>query len=776
MINWFKNSTPSVIGLSISLSVSFLIFWLLSFEFSFDVIHENRDRIFRISMAIKTSDSEDTYATTGAMLGAELMEKYPTVQSYTVFGMYDGDAKLSSGNKLFDGQRIYTVNGEVFNMFSYKLVKGNKQTAFQNRNSMVLTKRLAIKIFGSSSALNQVLKLDDVTYTISGIMEDVPNNSDFHFDALIPNTLQISEEEVLQSYFNLDHYTYVLISEQNNESDLLQDLSHFSSEIFNPMLDKVGAGFHTEFAPKRLDQLHLSEPLLMDMPKGNINNLYILLFLAVLLIILGVSNFLNISVIRSFKTAKKVGVLRAFGVNKLEIKVSFMKDSINIVFLSSLLSLIISVFAINYFEVFQPFRYMPDTARIMIFLSATFIALLLIGALAGIIPVNHMFRSDVAMLLKEERSLISYNSWNQRFLLFVQLFISLGLIAGTVELSRQFNYFQNKHLGFDDKNIIVVKVPSPDDYVHQMRRFKKELNKQSWVEATTLCQIVPGDELEQEIFGISVNGESRESVENYVKVDEGYFDVLRIPIETGRNFNLNSDNNSVIVNKAFLEKYPDITIEETKLGFESTKLIVGLITDYHHLSFHNPIEPLIIGKLNGDDAAGKIMIRTNISNLGNIRQKWEELGIGEPFEYYFLDDHFAEQYSKEENLLWIFMACSLIAISLCCFGLYNILAIMMRSKKRELAIRRVLGSSFLEGYILLSKPFLRLTVITLLVAIPIVYYFIDKWNENFVYPLNVSLLPYMISTTVVAIMISLSIYYHWRRFAKQGISNLMIEE
>lgn len=777
LFNWFKSSVTPILGLSVSITVSFLIFWLLSFETSYESIHKNREQIYRLSMLIETSESEDHYATTGALLGSELLAKYPAIEHYAAFGSLAGPGKIEYNEQLFEKEIIYRVNPTVFDIFSFQFMSGSKNSALTEKNTVVITERLSEKLFGNSNALNQAIKIDGILHAITGVISDLPNNTDIRFDALVANTLVVPKEEMLQSYFDLDHYTYVLVNNQNNSEDLERSLDDFGNNFFNPLIQEAGADFNTYFRATRLDKLHFSEPLLTDVPKGNLNNLYILLGLAIILIIIGVSNYLNISIVRSFKKSTKVGMLRVLGVQKLEVQLIFIRESLIIVLLSILLSGFIVYSAINSFDALSELRYTPATATLTTFLGLFTLFMVVMAAIGGVIPVNQMFKGDIARLLKEKNKLISYNSWNQKAVLFIQVAISIALIGGTVELYRQFTFFQNKQLGFEHKRIVVVQVPSSRDFDNEMETFKIELLNNASIEGVAFCRTVPGDELGQQLFVINIDQEEKEVVHNYIEVDENYFEVLNVSLEAGRNFARESDQNSVIVNEAFVKKYGLKNPVGTKLTFGKEKRIVGVIADYHQLSFHNPIEPLIVGKLDPDsNRIERVVVKTDVANLNTLKVTWDKLGVEKPFEYYFLDDHFRAQYARERQLLQVFITCSVIAVLLCSFGLYNILAIMMKNRKRELAIRRVLGSTFFDNYFMLSRPFMNMLLISTVIAVPTVYYLILKWRENYVYFLQSSALPYLISLLTVALLVTITVFHHLKLSNKRSITQLIKED
>ena len=773
---FIKSSFLPILGLSIAISTTFLILWIVSFEVSFDDIHENRKNIYRVTMQLLTSESEDHYAATGGLLGRDLQEKYPNIGEFVSFRMWDGPGNILVDRNKFENEKILGVNNEVFNVFSYELIEGG-QNALSEINSIVLTESLARKIFGNKPAINNRIDLDGEQYTVTGIMKDLPGNSDLQFDALTSIEIAEPEDGILQSYFNMDHYTYVMPGGLNQTDQLNDILSRFSEEYLNAMLVEVGQEFSVNFVATPLDKLHFSEALMMDTPKENINNIYILFGLAMLLLVIGTANFLNIIISKSYKKATKIAMQQVLGAGRRHIRLTFIKESILMVSVAIVLSLLTVYLCITNIEMLSEVRFSIDRTKGLVFFLIIFFLLVFIGSIGGLVPAFQMHKANVASLLRKKAKLISHKSWNQRTVLFLQFGISFALIAGTIELYRQFSYFSNQNLGFNDKNVLVVNVPSDENLNGKMNVFKQGLLSQAQFSKVAFSRAVPGDGNSQELFQFSLGGESAEVVYNYEKVDEHYFDILEVPIAEGRIFDRNYDENSLLVNKKFAEQHTAADLFDAQLTLDTTKQIVGIVNDYHQLSFHNPIEPVVYGKLDPEnDRINRVMIKASSDDLPLVRQEWDKLGLSESFDNYFLDAHFKNQYTKEESLIYLFTICALISIILCCFGLYGLVAVMMRNRKRELAIRQVLGGSFKTNFYLLSRSYLIIVGLVSLVILPIVYYLSNKWREGFAYSIGDSPLSYLISIVIMILLVVGIVLYHLKSFEKISVTKLIKPE
>lgn len=773
---WFRSSAFSVIGLTITVSANLLIFWYIFFETSFDTGNANFHRIYRISMDISANGEASGYAATGALVGAELVKKYPVFTDYASFRIINGKTDIKHNDRLYSTDGIYAVNKEVFNVFSCKAIEGSLNDALTNPGSVVLTQTLAEKVFGKNPCLNKVIELKDQPYVVSAVIKDIPLNADLRFNALVYDTNRVSGlENIIQSYFDTDYYTYVMGREGSRSPGMNAILDNYSKD-FNELLKKTGTDFTVKFKTTPLSGLHFAQPLLMDTPKGNKNNLYSLLLLAVFLLLIGITNFVNFSIVKSYKTATSVGLKRLFGVRKEQIIWEFIRRSSLVVLVAVVISVIVVAILFRTVSALNGILFFPTIGQVLGFIAALTLLLIIIGSLGGIIPVQHMSGYSVAKLLKNKLVMISHNSLSHRVVLFLQLAISAGLIIFTMELYRQLKFFNNFNLGFEKENVLVADLGQVKNNT-SLAAFKKNLLNQSGVEKVSFCQSIPGEHPGKEIFYVSKEGKKAELVYSYLKVDEDYFSLLGISNEGGRNFNEAYDDNALIVTKTFLNNFPLKTLQEIKIATDTTKEIVGVVKDFHQTSFHNPMEPLVFRKLNvSKEGAAKVLIKTSPGSLEKIRHEWQKMGFNAPFNYYFLSDFINSQYEKENRLLSIFVTCSLVAISLSFFGLFTILSIIIKNRKRELAIRIVLGGTLTTNFFLLFRPFAVLLPVVFLIVCPLVFYFIQQWRNNYAYSASTSVFPYLTTLTLIIILVSINVSYLLYRSLKVNITTLIRTE
>ncbi len=771
-----RHSFLPLLGLTIALSASLLIMWVISWHLTFDHQHTKRDSIYRVSMQLLTGESEDHYATTGGLLGPELSEKYAAVEDHVSFKLWDGPGVISRESEELGDYKIFGVNQSVFRVFDYTFIEGGPN-ALDEPSHIVISEQVAETAFGNQSPINKRLNIDGTDFTVTGVIQNLPSNTDPQFDILVAYQENITEEEILQSFFNIDHYTYVLAGQQSGPSEIRNALDNYAGEFLNPLIKKAGAELTVDFQAMDLNRIHLSEALMMDTPKGNRSELYILGGLTVLLLVIGIANYLNAVLAGAFRKARKIGMQRVLGVSKQMIRLHAIGESLVITTLSVVIAGGVAWFCLRYLAIFSDFDYSPDLQTTGVLLSVVFLIVLLGSSLGGLAPVNMMCRIAPADLLKGKRTLLSYNSINQRLVLFLQFAVSFLLITCTFELSRQFNYFNQQERGFNDEQIVVVNVPSGDNQNMDMQRFRDQLLSNSAIANVSLTRIVPGDQPGQEIFSINEDGNSREVVFNYVRVDENYFNVLGIPIKEGRIFNRESDDNAFLANESFVSNLTGIDPFQVRIEYDTLKQVIGIVGDYHQLSFHNPIEPMLFGKLDPEsDQVNKVLISAPQGSLALIRQTWEELGLPGPFDYYYLDEYFESQYRQEAVLLKLFTAGSAIAICLSCLGLFSLMALVIRNRKQELAVRQVLGSSFRNNFLLLSKPYYIMLAIVTAIGVPVAYKLTGIWKESYAYISDSSPVIYIGTLGIILFMITGIVLYHLNAFGRMSIIELINEE
>jgi putative ABC transport system permease protein len=775
---WLKSSVLSVIGLTIAISATLLVAWYLFFEASFDGSHANRHRIYRVSMEINAGGTQSEYAATGALAGREIVRKYPLFEHYASFRIVEGDNPIRHRDRAYPGNRVYAANNQVFKVFSYGSVVGSLDHALAHPGSIVLTRRLAAKIFGRRECLNQVIELEGEPFTVTAVLEDIPPNSDLVFDALVHDAKTVTgEEERLQSYFDTDYYTFVLRRESGRPRDAATVLNHYSKE-FNALLrQEAGTDFTVRFRGTPLPDLHLSPPLLLDTPKGNADTLYTLSLLALFLVVIGVTNFVNTNIVTAYKKATGIGLKRLFGVSNRRVQWEFIAGAGLVVGVSTGLSVLVVAGLLRYTGFAREVAFWPGLPQSLGFVGSLALLLVLLSSLGGMVPAGHMARHPVAKLLKDKVVLVSHRSWSHRIILFFQLAVSAGLVIFTLELYRQLAFFNRHPPGFDRESVLVINPGKAAGRNAALLAFKKNLLNQSAVRNVSFCQSIPGEAAGEEIFYVLKDGRKKELVYSFIRADEHYFALLGIPVVQGRSFNAVHDAHALIVTKSFMNHFPGLNPAAIRISQDTTKAIVGVVADYHQTSFHHPREPLVFRKLDpSKDEVRRILVKAEAGSLATIRREWNRLNLGVPFDYAFLGDFIDQQYERENRLLTVFVACSGVAIALSFFGLFSVLSIIIQGRRKELAVRTVLGGSLSTHFRLLAGPFLRLVPVVFLVTVPVCHVLIGQWRQHYALSADPSASPYLVALLGVVGVIALNIGYLLYRSLRANLAALIKRE
>jgi putative ABC transport system permease protein len=776
---WLRQSALTILGLTVSIAISLLIVWYVGFETSFDKDQPNYDRIYRVTMGIATNGSEDRYAATGELLGEELTKNYPAIETYASFKLMADKSRIRHSNKEYFS-KVFGVNNDVFKVFSYQPVEGRLDSALTNPASIVLTQSLAHKLFGDKPCINEPVTLNNRQFAVTAVIRDIPYNADLRFDALVyVHDTAEDQDDALQSYFDTDHYTFILAQEKAKQKDVQAAIDHFGSQTLNPLLHTAGVKFSIHFRGTPLSALHFSDPLLMDTPKGNATNLYILSLLALFLLVIGIANFVNYNIVISYKRAAKIGLKRLCGITNGRIVWESTRESVLGVVLALCISVAFLIPGMNYIKTLEEMRYVPDFGQILTYLSILVALMVLIGCLGGIIPARHMTRQTVGELLRNKMALVSHKSRSHKVILFLQVTVSAILIILTLELHRQLRYFSTQDLGFNGESVLVIHMPE-GHHGSELEAFRNGLLHRSGIRNVSFSGSVPGEEPGKEIFYTKVKGgkgKRTEAVYTFIRADDHYLDMLGIPIVKGRNFDRLSDGNALVVTLALMKKFSFLEPGDIRVTTDTVKNIVGVIKDFHQTSLRDLIGPVVIGKLNPlNDDVRDILVKTPPGNLAFIENEWKKLGLDIPFDYYFLSDYFNEQYEREDRLLGIFIVCAAVAIVISCLGVFSISAIVIRGRTKELAIRSVLGSTVEHNFALLAKPFLSLVMIAFLVVCPLSYWFIQRWRENYAYSSSPSAAPYIWALLLIVLLISVNIGYLFYRLFRGKVSTLLKNE
>jgi len=749
----------NTLGLAIGMAGSLLIALYIYQEMHYNDMFADANRIYRIDMDIKFGGAEIKSGETSPPMAQTLKKDFPEVENTVRFRTL-GSNLFRNIDKTTNLKELSTtyVDSSFFEMFGLELINGNRESALKDPNTLVMTRTAAENHFGSVDVVGKRLLLNNEdTYIVTGVMEDLPENSflkDYSmFMAMAGNVA--SRENIWGSH---NYYTYIKLSPETNLDNFQLQLDGLLDKYVLPWAQKTFPGMTKEsFAASgnyiryhtiALTDIHLYSENQLEMgEKGAIQNIYILSFIGFFLIFLACVNFMNLSTAHSLKRSKEVGIRKTLGSNRVQLIVQFLTESGIVVFSSLILAIIIAFIALPFFNdiagrnISIPFT---EPLFYVTLLSITFLLALFSGSypafvISRFIPVDTL----------KGYSVKNNNKWNIRSMLVVfQFGVAVFLIVGTLVVFQQLEFIQNKDLGFEKEQVLVIN----DAYAAEqnLNALKQDIINLSSVKSVTVSSFMPTPSARSNssLFRENAMDQQYAIQMQTWNVDENYLKTLNLELIAGRNFNAQTaaDSTAIIINESTLATL-GLNAEEA-LGVRVTEEverenpefyhIIGVIKDFHYESLREDIGALglFLDKSSGSMA---IKLKTNdlTSVLTNIENLWTERAPGQPFNYRFMDDAFEASYKEERRLSRIFIVFTGLSIFIACLGLFALAAFNAQNKTKEIGVRKVLGASVSQITIDLTTDFLKLVAIAILIAIPFGWYFMDMWLQDFSYRIQI---------------------------------------
>ncbi|GAB3048177.1 ABC transporter permease [Spirosoma pulveris] len=720
----------NITGLSISMAACWLITLYVWNELTFDNFHQQANSIFRVITRFKTTGSDDGLAVSSADIGPRLQQTYPEVVKTVRFKAMPV-AILRNATGLVNEPDMYQVDKRVFEVFSYNLLSGSK-TALNKPYSLVLTQKMATKYFGIGDPMGKTLLVNKQPYTVTGVLRDLPVNSDLKFSMLLSwQDAPPSPEDV----FDTSCFTYVLLNDQAQAVRFGQKLAQFDQLQVAPRIKALGLGndIQVNHQLQPLTELHFVEGLFDDTPKGN--RLYLVVFsiIAAFVLLVACINYMNLYVVQAAKRQKEVGIRKVLGAGTWQLMSQFLGEALLLMGVSCVLSVAIIGLASPLFEQLTGIPLLLPKGSLM---AGGLTVLVLVGLLTGLYPALFLSSAQPVRVLKGQTYGLG-RGWTRQSLLVLQFTISVTFIVGTLVVRQQTNYLRSKDPGFSKEQVLVISIPPDESIRKKMRLLKATLEKSSRIEAVSLGLSPITNEAKASVIR-EKNGQRTEQLVFSAHIDEDYLPLLQIRLRVGRNFRSEGDKSrAVVVNERFVHWMGwrmDQAIGQTVKTSTTDSLpqqVIGVVKDYHFASLHNSVEPLILYYQR--DNPWNVLVRLKPTAMDEVRSVWASLIPEYPFEATFLNTSFDQQYQQEakgETLLHWFSA---LIILLSCLGVFGLMAFTTQQRTKEIGVRKVLGASVTQIISLLAKDFLILALIAVIVASPIAWYAMHRWLQSFAY-------------------------------------------
>ncbi len=765
----------NIFGLAVGTAGALLITLYIYDELNYDKMFTGVDTLYRIDVDINYGVNKNALATVAAPMAAVVKNDYPQVESITRLRGWGSMLVRKAGTEknIKSPDNIF-ADPSFFNMFGINLLEGNATTALNEPNTLVLTKSAAKIYFGDARALGKSLILDNKDiYTVTGVIEDFPKNS-FLRDYSILMSMPSLKDAQSNNWSGNNYSTFVRILPKTNIAKFETQLQvifenhvipfvrkNFSSNMTLEKFKNDGNEFKYSVIP--LKNIHLHSDRTAELSANNsIENVYMLFFIGLFLIVLACINFTNLSTAQSLKKAKEVGVRKTLGSNKRDLIKQFLTESIVIVFISLIFALIIAIMALPNFsslsgkEIEIPFSN-------PFFWLVLGIAVLILGLISGSYPALVMTRFLPAKVLKGSGQTVVGGSKVRNGLVVFQFAISAFLMISTLVVYQQMHYIKSKDLGYTKEQVLIIEdVYAAGEKVPQL---KQEIKKLSSVQNATISSFLPTPSNRND-NSFTLEGDS--SGDNSVQIqkwdiDHDYLSTLNIELIKGRNFNplFSTDSTAIIVNETTASKFgltPAAVIGK-KIKDDSDNIaysIIGVVKDFHISSLRNNISPvgLRLSRRTSSNLIVKLAPHNFSKTIDQIKGIWDKTVNKQPFGYYFMDDSFNNVYNTEQRLGKIFLTFTILSMLIACLGLFGLAAFNVEKRVKEIGVRKILGATIGQLAYTLSVDFIKLVIIAILIALPLGWFVMNRWLEDFSYHIQISWWVF-ITVAMLAIFISL---------------------
>ncbi|MEK6479857.1 ABC transporter permease [Catalinimonas sp. 4WD22] len=757
-------TTVNVLGLAIGMACTLLITVYILGELSYDRFHANADRIHRLASHLKIGESEFTGAAVSAMTAEAFKEEIPEVEMVARLNQRD-NMTFRKDEISIKEDKVLAADSNFFQIFSFPLVEGDPASVLSEPNAVVMTAAAARKYFKDEDPIGQSIQIDGDPFQVTGIMEPVPAASHIHFD--IVYSFLSDPKSKAKHWGNLNTATYFLLQEHAHIENVNAQLTPLLKKYFEEYDLFQELGYTIELFTQPLTDIHLYSHLQGEFEaNGNAKYLYIFGAIALFILLIACINFMNLSTARSADRAKEVGVRKTMGSMRHALIRQFLAESL-------LLSLFSVLLALGLAELLRlPFSEIADKDIHLPILSPWFIpAVLLLGILVGILagsyPAFYLTRFKPVEVLRGRLAGGSKNTWLRNSLVVFQFVISIVLIVCTLMVYKQLQFIRNKDLGFDKENIIVLN--NAKALGNNKDAFHHALSAQTEVQGVSFTDVPPLGGYDATVFIPALENDTTYRDEdalvlNYIQVSHDYVPTMGIKLKEGRNFSreiaADSANYAVILNEQAVKILGLGLGSKVMTGSEFESEVVGIAEDFHYKSLHSAVEPLVL-VLADEPRYAEIKVKSSDlqQTLSMIEEQWNLHADGTPMDYSFLDEDFDALFRADQQVGMIFGGFTVLAILIACLGLLALAAFMAEQRTKEIGIRKVMGASVKSIMLLLSKDFTRLVIVAFFVAIPLAYFAVQQWLNDFAYKIDIGIASFTIAGILALLIAVLTVSY-----------------
>lgn len=749
-------SLINLIGLSVGLACCLSIYLFVQDEFAYDRFHAKADRIYRVVNQRTAEGKQSQMAVTPPAYGPTLRANFPEVQQMVRLFALGNKPLVTYQDKKFFETDILLADSTFFDVFSFPLTRGNPAQVLRGANTLVISESMARKYFGDQDPINKQLIIaggGTIPFRVTGVMKDLPAQSHLNVNAVgsFSTLKSLVETGRLENWRWQQFYTYVVLPQGYDPARLRAKLPALLARYAQPELDRIGLTYQSRLQP--LLDVHLrSSDLEYDIvQKGNIRYVYALIVIALFALLIACFNFMNLSTARSLTRAKEVGLRKAVGAHRGQLMGQFIGESLLLTTFAMLIALVITGLSLSVFGNWVGKTLSLASMTQPQFLAGLVLAILVVGCLAGIYPAFFLsgFR-PVQVLTGSRISSPRKGAVSLRKTLVVlQFTASTVLIISTAVVFTQLRYIQQKDLGFADEQAIVL--PLRNEAMQKgYEALKTDLLRNPGIRAATACYGIPGGTFAGD--GIRLPGKDEEITTNMFLIDPDYIPTMGMRLVSGRNFSrtYGTDiNEGFVLNETAVRTFgfgspqqalgKEILWNKWVPGSPTDTLkrgrVIGVVQDFNYKSLHQKIEPVVMHVFPA--VFSNLVVRVQPTNLtatlAFLKDKWQARAADWPFEYQLVDEQFAGLYRSEQLFGKLFSLFTALSIFIACLGLFGLATFIAQQRTKEIGVRKVLGASVASIAVLLSKDFLKLVLVAIIIASPIAWWAMTGWLQDFAY-------------------------------------------
>ncbi|MDW3197591.1 MAG: ABC transporter permease [Cytophagales bacterium] len=764
----------NTIGLAIGMSAGFMILQYVYFELSYDNFFENKENIYRVQTNRYNKGELSTQWAAGmAGGGYHLKNDIPEVLDYVQ--MTQSSAQISQGDDYFDVEDPYYASANFFQVFSVPLLRGVDSVVLKEPFTVVLSETLSKKMFGNEDPVGQRITMNDSRdFEVTGVFQDLPERSHMKFDLLysFKSFVQFTSERS-RSAWNWDGFlNYVVLREGTKPENMVSKINDVVEARQGEQLREDAAWIELVLQP--LEKIHLTSNYRMEIkPTGDETTTYFLLIIGLFVLFIAWINYINLTTARSINRAKEVGIRKVMGSQRKQLIGQFLFESLSINFMAFLLAAIFIVISFPFFNDFigRSIAYTwPDAPYFWLGSLGVFVLGII---LSGFYPAWVLAGFQPVTVLKGKFSGSDKGNLLRKGLVTFQFLSSIVLITGTFVVYKQMNFLQSQELGITIDQTMVLRTPSfSSDSIYDIKNniFIDDLRSQSIVRNTATSSAIPGRTPGWNAGGIRLIQQSDADANQYrvIGADDQFIDYYGIELVAGRKFSsqFGTEENNVIVNEAAMKRIgfldPDSLMREKLFFWGDTFNIVGVVRDYRQESPKQAYDALIFRYF--ESPGGFYSIRINTGNMQSavqtVQASWERAFNNKPFDFFFLDDFYNEQYNTEVKFGSIFSLFSGLAILVAALGLFGLSSFITAMRTKEIGVRKVLGASIQNLWILLTTNFLKLVGLAILLSLPLSYWLLNSWLEDFANRISLSWWLFAIPAISLIVVAALTVSYH----------------